>query len=66
MAGNRSESNQPRRIREDEKEKEEVEKAWQKEVRRRMSEIDRGLEIPVPWDEVKKKLEKNQNAGKIS
>ena len=33
-----------------------VEQAWQEEVRRRISELDRGVATCVPWEEVRCRL----------
>jgi len=34
----------------------EVEQAWQEEVGRRISELDRGVATCVPWEEVRRRL----------
>jgi len=39
-----------------------VELAWQKEIGKRLEEIDSGAVECVPWEEVRKKLYENANA----
>lgn len=38
----------------------ETELAWQKEVQRRVQEIDDGKIVCLPWEEVRKRLRGNQ------
>ncbi len=33
-----------------------VEAAWQKEVQRRLSEVERGVAEMIPWEEVRERL----------
>ncbi len=33
-----------------------VEAAWQKEVQRRLSEVERGVAQMIPWEEVRERL----------
>ena len=34
----------------------EVEQAWQKEIQRRLTEIEKGETTPIPWEEVQDRL----------
>ena len=33
-----------------------IESAWQQEIQRRLSEIDKGIAKTIPWEEVKHRL----------
>jgi len=42
----------------------EVEAAWEKEIARRIEEIDSGKAELIPWEEVRKQLWNNQRASR--
>ncbi len=42
---------------------EEVEKAWQQEVQRRLAEIDNGEVVCLPWEQVLQRLRGNARAA---
>jgi len=39
-----------------------VEQAWQQEIDKRLSEIDKGVVKCIPWEEVRDRLYKNAHA----
>ncbi len=39
-----------------------IELAWQQEIDKRLSEIDKGVVKCIPWEEVRDRLYKNANA----
>ncbi|NOQ21526.1 MAG: hypothetical protein GQ565_02590 [Candidatus Aegiribacteria sp.] len=39
-----------------------VEQAWQQEIDKRLSEIDKGIVKCIPWEEVRDRLYKNTHA----
>ena len=40
-----------------------VELAWQREIQRRLGEIDRGEVVCVPWEEVRERLRQRRRAS---